>query len=80
MKKILFISVRDPFSDRYSGDVIRSKKFVQYLLKKNNVTVVCLGKNNKVSTSKKLIIRSYKKDNLLKFLFNIMLSFVKLKP
>ena len=66
MKKILFISVRDPFSERYSGDVIRSKKFVQYLLKKNHVEVVCLGSTNKVTTSKKLTIRSFKRDNLLK--------------
>ena len=52
MKKILFISVRDPFSERYSGDVIRSKKFVQYLSKKNNVEIACLDSINKVTTSK----------------------------
>ena len=80
MKKILFISVRDPFSDRYSGDVIRSKKFVQYLLKKNNVEVICLGPTNKVTSSKKLSIRSFKRDNLLKCVFNIFISLFKFRP
>ena len=80
MKKILFISVRDPFSERYSGDVIRSKKFVQYLLKKNNIEVVCLGSANKVTTSKRLTIRSFKRDNLVKCALNILTSLIKFRP
>ena len=80
MKKILFISVRDPFSERYSGDVIRSKKFVQYLLKKNHVEVICLGSNNNVTTSKRLTVRSFKKDNLLQSLINIFASLFKFRP
>ena len=80
MKKILFISVRNPFSERYSGDVIRSKKFVQYLLKKNNVEVVCLGSTNKVTTSKKLTIRSFKRDNPLQCVLNILTSIIKFRP
>ncbi len=80
MKKILFISVRDPFSERYSGDVIRSKKFVQYLLKKNNVEVVCLGSTKKLTTSKRLTIRSFKRDNPLKCVLNILTSLVKFRP
>ena len=80
MKKILFISVRDPFSERYSGDVIRSKKFVQYLLKKNNIEVVCLGSTNKVTTSKRLTIRSFKRDNPIKCVLNILTSLIKFKP
>ena len=28
MKKVLFISTRNPFSNRYSGDVIGSKKII----------------------------------------------------
>ncbi len=80
MKKILFISVRNPFSERYSGDVIRSKKFVQYLLKKNNVEVVCLGSTNKVTTSKRLTIRSFKRDNPLQCVLNILTSLIKLRP
>ena len=80
MKKILFISVRDPFSERYSGDVIRSKKFVQYLLKKNHVEVICLGSSNNVTTSKRLTVRSFKKDNLLQSVINIFTSLFKFRP
>ena len=34
MKKILFISTRDPYSGRYSGDVIGSNKIINVLNKK----------------------------------------------
>ena len=44
MKKILFITTRNPFSGRYSGDVIRSLKIVNFLKKKHNLDVVCLIK------------------------------------
>ena len=47
MKKILFITVRDPFSGRFSGDVIRANKFINFLSKRNKICVVSLGKNNK---------------------------------
>ena len=40
MKKILFISSRNPFSGRYSGDVIRANKFIYYLSKNNYVKVI----------------------------------------
>ena len=30
MKKILFICPRNPFAERFSGDVIRAKKFIYY--------------------------------------------------
>ena len=80
MKKILFISVRNPFSERYSGDVIRSKKFVQYLKKKNSVEVVFLDSINKVTLSNRLISRSFKRDSILKCLLNILISFIKFKP
>ena len=33
MKKILFISTRNPFSERYSGDVIRAKNLYIFLVK-----------------------------------------------
>ena len=40
MKKLLFICPRNPFSGRYSGDVIRSKKFVEFLKKKYRITII----------------------------------------
>ena len=41
-EKILFISTRNPFSGRYSGDVIRAEKFVYFLSRKNYVKVISL--------------------------------------
>ena len=45
MKKILFITTRNPYSGRYSGDVIRSFKIIN-LLKKKKIDLVFLGKKN----------------------------------
>ena len=42
MKKILFISTRNPFSNRYSGDVIGSKKIVNILKKNCELDIVTL--------------------------------------
>ena len=44
MKKILFISTRNPYSNRYSGDIIGSKKIINLLKKSNLLDVVSLGK------------------------------------
>ena len=52
MKKLLFISPRNPFSGRYSGDVIRAKEFVNFFKKKYKTTVVTIDKIN--SKNKKL--------------------------
>ena len=50
MKKILFISTRNPYSGRFSGDVIGSLKIINILKKKHTVDIVTLGnggENNK---------------------------------
>ena len=52
MKKILFISTRNPYSGRYSGDVIRSLKIIKSLKKKFILDVVCLNSNNSVIKEK----------------------------
>ena len=49
MKKILFISTRNPYSGRYSGDVIRSQRIIKFLKKKFKVDVISLGLNEKNS-------------------------------
>ena len=51
MKKILFICPRNPFSGRYSGDVIRAKKFIYFLSKSHYVKV--LSSDNKDSKKKR---------------------------
>ena len=53
MKKILFITIRNPFSGKFSGDVIRSKKFIQFLNKKNHVDVISIDKNADEQIKKK---------------------------
>ena len=49
MKKILFISTRNPFSNRYSGDVIGSKKIINTLKKTNKLDIVTLGEKKNLS-------------------------------
>ena len=80
MKKILFISVRDPFSGRYSGDVIRAEKFISYLSKKNYVDVISLGKDNNKFRKKNLRVRTFLRSNFLQIFLNFFLSIIKLKP
>ena len=53
MRKILFITTRNPYSGRYSGDVIRAKKIIEYLRKKNSVDVVALSRKKEISHLKK---------------------------
>ena len=53
MKKILFISTRNPYSGRYSGDVIRSFKIINILKKKYKIDLVYLGKKTHVNNSER---------------------------
>ena len=55
MKKVLFIATRNPFSGRYSGDVIRSLKIINLLKKKYHLDVVFLNKNKNL----KLLIKIF---------------------
>jgi glycosyltransferase involved in cell wall biosynthesis len=77
MKKILFISTRNPFSNRYSGDVIGSKKIISVLKKKNKLDVVTLGKTENLSENN---IYIFKYPSLfLKFIYMIK-SLILFKP
>ena len=76
MKKILFISTRDPYSGRYSGDVIGSKKIIDILKKKNILDVVCLGEKN---FSQKNFFK-FKKTFFLLKIFYVFKSLVFFKP
>ncbi len=79
MKKILFITTRDPFSGKFSGDVIRSAKIINFLKKSYNIDVVFLGKKDRLDTSDKSVIEFKHPNFFLKFIFCII-SFFKLKP
>ncbi len=80
MKKILFITIRNPFSGKFSGDVIRSKKFIQFLSKKNYVDVISIDKNADEQIKKKIRYFAFKDINFLYKFLNILLSIIKLKP
>ena len=79
MKKILFITTRNPFSGRFSGDVIRSSRIIKFLRKKYNVDVLFLGEEEKLSTNKN-ITYSFKYPNYLLKIYYCLKSFLKLQP
>ena len=64
MKKILFITTRNPFSGRFSGDVIRSSKIIKLLNQKYNIDVLFIGKSENFYKNKnKNITYSFKQSN-----------------
>ncbi len=77
MKKILFISTRNPFSSRYSGDVIGSKKIVNVLRKYSKLDVVALGDKEDFSQNNIFI---FKNPILLLKIINVIKSLLFLKP
>ena len=77
MKKILFISTRSPYSGRYSGDVIGSKKIIDILKKNNIIDVVTLGIKENLE---KKNIYIFKSPFLLAKIFYVIKSFLTLRP
>ena len=78
MKKILFVTTRNPFSGRYSGDVIRSLKIINLLKKKFELHIICLKDKSEKNNEKNLISFNY--PNLfLKFIY-CLISFFKFQP
>ena len=78
MKKILFITTRNPYSGRYSGDVIRSLKIINLLKKKYSLDVLCF-KNEKESGTEKNFI-SFNSPNFFSKLIFCIFSCLTLKP
>ena len=79
MKKVLFIATRNPFSGRYSGDVIRSLKIINLLKKKYHLDVVFLNKSKEFKTFNKNIL-TFKESNFFLKIFNCIISFFKFEP
>ena len=77
MKKILFISTRNPYSNRYSGDVIGSKKIVETLKKKSELKIVTLG-NKEDFTQDNIFI--FKTPSLLAKLIHVFKSLFFFEP
>ena len=80
MKKILFICPRNPFSERYSGDVIRAKKTIYFLSKNHYVKVISSDFKNSQKKESKLSYEGFKEISLFSKIFNIFFSFIKLRP
>ncbi len=79
MKKILFITTRNPYSGRYSGDVIRALKVIKYLKKKNVVDVIYLTK--KRNDKKKLNGgKFFFAPNLFLKIIYCLYSLIKINP
>ena len=77
MKKILFITTRNPYSGRFSGDVIGSLKIINFLKKKNQVDVVTLYRK-KTELKKRIIY--FKSPNYFLKIFYVVHSLLRLKP
>ena len=77
MKKILFITTRNPYSGRFSGDVIGSLKIINFLKKKNQVDVVPLYRK-KTELKKRIIY--FKSPNYFLKIFYVLHSLLRLKP
>ena len=77
MKKALFVSTRNPFSERYSGDVIGSQKVIKILEKIYSLDIVSLGSNEDLSKKNIFIFKS---PSFLFKLFNVFKSLFNFKP
>ena len=80
MKKLLFISPRNPFSGRYSGDVIRAKQFTNFFKKKYQTTVVTIDKISSKKKIGKIKVITFKDKNIIFKFVNIFISLINLKP
>jgi len=73
MKKILFISTRFPFPI-FGGDKLRLFDILEFLSKKNQVDLVCLGEKNKIQKKNLTFCKNIKVFQL-DFLSRIINSF-----
>ncbi len=80
MKKALFIFPRNPFSGRYSGDVIRAKKFVEFLKSKYEITVITTENYYSLKKVNKITIINFKKENFFLKIIFIFFSIITLRP
>ena len=76
MKKILFITTRNPYSGRLSGDVIGSLKVINFLQKKYKVDVITLGRKK----LNKKNIQFFNHPNFFLKILYVLLSLLMRKP
>ena len=78
MRKILFITTRNPYSGRLSGDVIRSLKIINFLKKKYYLDIICLEKE-KINNQERILITFNQPNLILKFIY-CLVSLLRLNP
>ena len=78
MKKILFVSPRNPFSGRYSGDVIRAKKFIYFLSRNNYVKVISLDVQSSKKKESKLNYEGFNHPDFISKAYYISVSYTHL--
>ena len=76
MKKVLFITTRNPYSGRFSGDVIGTLKIINFLKKKYKVNVVALGRKR----LNKKNLQLFNHPNYFLKIFYILSSLLVMKP
>ena len=79
MKKILFITTRDPFSGRFSGDVMRSSRIIKLLSKNYYIDVLFIGKKENFHQNKNFLY-SFKQSNFFLKIYYCFISLLKLQP
>lgn len=77
MKRILFISTRNIYSKKFSGDIIGSQKIINLLKRKHHLDIASLGEKEDF-TKKNVFI--FKSPNFLFKILNIMKSVLRLEP
>ena len=77
MKKILFISTRNIFLKKFSGDIIGSQKIVKLFKRKHLLDIVSLGKEENLKQKNIFIFKS---PNFLFKIFNLLRSMLNLEP
>jgi glycosyltransferase involved in cell wall biosynthesis len=77
MKKILFITTRNPYSGRLSGDVIGSLKIINFLKKKHQIDVITLGRGK---SNLKRGGKIFNHPNFFFKFFYVFFSLLRLSP
>ena len=80
MKKILFICPRNPFSGRYSGDVIRANRSVYFLSRNNYIKIISTNNQNFKKKESKLNYEGFSGTNFVSKIFYIIFSLLNFKP
>ena len=82
MRKILFVTTRNPFTKRYSGDRLRSSQIIKYLSKKNKLDMVYTDElnNETVPDNSFKGNKFFFKRSLFLSLINSFLQLLRINP